>query len=95
MRRSIVAIIQAVVAKLYKLCEQYQLQYLSRSLWSEENKFRAARKNRRQNSIDLVEKVEGANQELIQMNFFDFIWGLGDELRKPKGGNWLRYIKFL
>ena len=79
----VVAIIQAVVAKLYKLLMSNTSFNIYRIALIRENKFRAARNGIEGKLIDFGRKVEVPTQELIQ-ELLEFIDDVVDELDSRK-----------
>jgi carboxylate-amine ligase len=87
----IVAIIQAVVAKLYKLLMSNTSFNIYRIALIRENKFRAARNGIEGKLIDFGRKVEVPTQELIH-ELLDFIEDVVDELESRKEIDYVHQI---
>jgi len=87
----IVAIIQAVIAKLYKLLMSNTSFNIYRIALIRENKFKAARNGIEGKLIDFGRKVEAATQELIR-ELLDFIDDVVDELEGRKEIDYVRQI---
>jgi glutamate---cysteine ligase / carboxylate-amine ligase len=87
----IVAIIQAVVAKLYKLLMSNTSFNIYRIALIRENKFRAARNGIEGKLIDFGRKVEVPTQELIH-ELLDFIDDVVDELESRKEIDYVHQI---
>ncbi|GAB2494508.1 carboxylate-amine ligase [Algoriphagus taiwanensis] len=87
----VVAIIQAVVAKLYKLLMSNTSFNIYRIALIRENKFRAARNGIEGLLIDFGKKTEVPTQELI-MELLDFIDDVVDELGSREEVNYVHKI---
>ncbi|MFT7203366.1 MAG: carboxylate-amine ligase [Algoriphagus sp.] len=87
----IVAIIQAVVTKLYKLLMSNTSFNIYRIALIRENKFRAARNGIEGKLIDFGRKVEVPTQELIH-ELLDFIDDVVDELESRKEIDYVHQI---
>lgn len=87
----IVALIQAVVAKLYKLLMSNTSFNIYRIALIRENKFRAARNGVEGQLIDFGKKIEVPTKELI-MELLDFIDDVVDELGSREEINYVHQI---